>query len=175
MRPPFPCVRILTCFTLLAAAPAAAQTEASGKTIQQFVEISGGSASFDATIGQWAQLATRQVRAFVSQQMKNTGQPDAPEAVYSRFEEEFAREMRNRKQTLIEALYPVYRKHFSEEELLQLIEFYRSPLGRKLSARSPLLMQEAMQTGAQWGDRNSTEIVQQVLGRMDLPSLLRQR
>ena len=46
---------------------------------------------------------------------------------------------------IIEALIPVYDKHFNEEELKELILFYRSPLGQKMIEVTPLLMQESME------------------------------
>jgi len=46
--------------------------------------------------------------------------------------------------TIIESVYPpLYDKYFSEEELLQMLAFYRTPAGRKNIEVMPALMQEA--------------------------------
>ena len=46
--------------------------------------------------------------------------------------------------TIIETVYPpLYDKRFSEEELRQMVAFYRTPVGRKSIAMMPSLMQEA--------------------------------
>jgi hypothetical protein len=46
--------------------------------------------------------------------------------------------------TIIETAYPpLYDKHFSEEELRQMVTFYRTPVGRKSIEVMPSLMQEA--------------------------------
>jgi hypothetical protein len=48
--------------------------------------------------------------------------------------------------TIIEAVYPpLYDKYFNEEELRQLVGFYRTPVGRKSIEVMPSLMQEAGQ------------------------------
>jgi len=45
---------------------------------------------------------------------------------------------------IIEAVYPpLYDKYFSEEELRQMLAFYRTPVGRKSIEVMPSLMQEA--------------------------------
>ena len=41
---------------------------------------------------------------------------------------------------------PVYQKHFTEQDIIELIEFYNSPVGKKLSALTPMLMQESVAT-----------------------------
>jgi len=46
--------------------------------------------------------------------------------------------------TIIETVYPpLYDKTFSEEELRQMVSFYRTPVGRKSIEVMPSLMQEA--------------------------------
>jgi len=46
--------------------------------------------------------------------------------------------------TIIETVYPpLYDKTFSEEELRQMVAFYRTPVGRKTIEVMPSLMQEA--------------------------------
>jgi hypothetical protein len=47
--------------------------------------------------------------------------------------------------TIIETVYPpLYDKYFSEEELQQMVSFYRTPVGRKSIEVMPSLMQEAV-------------------------------
>lgn len=52
---------------------------------------------------------------------------------------------------LIDSIIPVYTAHFSKAELAELVRFYESPIGRRLSDVQPLLMQESMQVGQRWG------------------------
>jgi Uncharacterized protein conserved in bacteria (DUF2059) len=57
----------------------------------------------------------------------------------------------------------LYAKHFSDKEVIQLIEFYSTPLGRKVSITLPKLMQESMTTGASYGKKIAPLIEQEFL------------
>lgn len=47
-------------------------------------------------------------------------------------------------QSLVKEVYsPLYRKHFSQEEVDQLIAFYKSDAGKKFSEKAPALIQDA--------------------------------
>jgi uncharacterized protein len=46
---------------------------------------------------------------------------------------------------------PVYQKHFSEEDLLETIAFYKTPAGQRLIAKLPTVVQESTLVGQQWG------------------------
>lgn len=54
---------------------------------------------------------------------------------------------------LIDLVVPVYVKYYTDEELLQLITFYNSPLGKKVISTLPLISQESYQIGTEWGRR----------------------
>lgn len=47
------------------------------------------------------------------------------------------------KQIMSEIYYPVLKKHFSEEEILDLIKFYQTPLGKKTIEQMPAIMNES--------------------------------
>lgn len=47
----------------------------------------------------------------------------------------------------------LYQKHFSADELSELVEFHRSPLGQKSIAVMPAIMQESMAMGSQMGQQ----------------------
>ena len=52
---------------------------------------------------------------------------------------------------LINQLFPVYQKHLSEEDLKTIIAFYNSEAGKKFAENTPLIAQESMVVGQQWG------------------------
>lgn len=60
---------------------------------------------------------------------------------------------------LPELLVAVYDRHFSHEEILQLIDFYQSPIGRAMVERQPLIQQDSMGAGQAWGARKAQEIM----------------
>jgi len=59
----------------------------------------------------------------------------------------------------------VYTRHFTREELEELIAFYQSPIGKRLVELLPIVMQDSMMAGAQWTDTKSREIVEVLRAR----------
>ncbi|MEM7455342.1 MAG: DUF2059 domain-containing protein [Planctomycetota bacterium] len=52
---------------------------------------------------------------------------------------------------MVELVIPMYEKHFTKEDIMAMTEFYLSPIGQKMLAAQPLIMQESMAIGQQWG------------------------
>jgi uncharacterized protein len=52
---------------------------------------------------------------------------------------------------LEEAIIPIYLKHFTASEIKQLIAFYQSPFGKKVTREMPQIFQEANEAGMDWG------------------------
>lgn len=53
---------------------------------------------------------------------------------------------------LIDLLVPIYARHLTREEIEQLIRFYESPIGKRLTAVQPQISQESMLAGQTWGE-----------------------
>jgi hypothetical protein len=62
--------------------------------------------------------------------------------------EEFTKDVMG---SLIDLLVTVYKKHFSEQDLKDAIEMYKTPIGKKISEKTPIIAQETMQASMQWG------------------------
>lgn len=62
--------------------------------------------------------------------------------------EEFTKDVMG---SLIDLLVPIYKKHFSEQDLKDAIEMYKTPIGKKISEKTPIIAQETMQASMQWG------------------------
>lgn len=60
---------------------------------------------------------------------------------------------------LIELLIPIYDKHYTEEDVAQLIVFYQSPLGKKMVQVMPGISQESMAAGQEWGKKMGEKVV----------------
>jgi uncharacterized protein len=60
---------------------------------------------------------------------------------------------------------PIYQKHFSEEEIRETIRFYRSPTGRKVIQTLPMVMQESMAAGQQWGQELARRVLDEAKAR----------
>ena len=63
---------------------------------------------------------------------------------------------------LIELLVPVYQKHLSLDDINQLTAFYQSPIGKKFAEKTPLITQESMAAGQQWGMKIGQKIIDKI-------------
>lgn len=76
-----------------------------------------------------------------------------PEEFWSEFKKEVNAD------ALIDLIIPIYDKYFTEEDLNQLIQFYNSPIGKKVIESQPLILQESMLAGQAWGSELSKKVV----------------
>lgn len=56
----------------------------------------------------------------------------------------------------------IYDRHFTTDELRQLIAFYQTPVGRKLLDKQPMILKESMMAGQQWGQKIGSDVAQQL-------------
>ena len=79
--------------------------------------------------------------------------PEAPEAFWKDYMAEFNPE------DLIEMTVPIYQKYLTEAEVQALNDFYDTPAGKKLIKVQPLIMQESMMAGQQWGQAAAQDVM----------------
>lgn len=79
--------------------------------------------------------------------------PNVPDVFWSEFKDEFISDEFN------EMVIDIWVKHFTQEEILGLIEFYQSPVGKALIEKQPLVFAEAGQLGQQYGERMGEKIM----------------
>jgi len=60
---------------------------------------------------------------------------------------------------LVELVIPIYERHLTHEDVKGLIAFYESPLGRKLVSKQPLIMEESMLVGQEWGAKLGQDVM----------------
>jgi hypothetical protein len=75
------------------------------------------------------------------------------------FWEEFAERLRQDVDHFIELLVPLYDRYLTLDEIRQLIDFYQSPLGRRLVEVQPQIAVESMLAGQEWGAGLAAEVV----------------
>ena len=51
-----------------------------------------------------------------------------------------------------------YADHFTEQELKEALAFYRSPLGKKLLAEEPKVLEDSMKSVAGWSEKFAAEV-----------------
>jgi len=106
------------------------------ETLNRMFKVSGSEATYLAAITQMFVMLKEQ---------KNI-----PEQVLADLEKEF---LQTSSAELVNMLTPVYEKHLTEADLYEIIKFYDSPTGKKFAGKTPVIMQESMQIGQQWGQK----------------------
>ncbi|MEL6368054.1 MAG: DUF2059 domain-containing protein [Pseudomonadota bacterium] len=64
-------------------------------------------------------------------------------------------------------MYPIYAKYLSKADLEAAIAFYRTPAGKRIARATPLMAQEGMLVGQQWGQTLGAEIGRRVMKRLE--------
>jgi hypothetical protein len=88
-------------------------------------------------------------------------QPNLPDRVVVIVKEtlntEFARAF-NAPDGLLTNIVDIYAKHFTHDEVLALLKFYETPLGRKAVSVLPVVAQESSAAGQTWAAANMKRI-----------------
>jgi hypothetical protein len=88
--------------------------------------------------------------------------PEIPKQVLDGLEKEGREEFLKALPDLVEPLIAIYDANFSAGEIRELLAFYRTPLGQKLIAQTPQIIQQGMAMGAVWGQRVAPRVVERI-------------
>ncbi len=128
---------ILLIVTSLLFSPVAtrAQGDAFEKDLARMLELSGSAQMYDAVFDQ------------MILQMKSA-MPNVDESAWPKVKSEvWEKQIAGLNQKLV----PIYRKHFTHDDIKSLIAFYQTDIGKKLAEKTPLISRESMVIGQQWG------------------------
>jgi uncharacterized protein len=67
---------------------------------------------------------------------------------------------------LMNEVAKLYATRFTEQELKDALAFYKSPLGRKLLAEEPNLLDQSMKNAQTWADKFSEEVIAKMRAEM---------
>lgn len=134
--------------------PVAAEKRAD---IERLLEMTGalavGKQMADAIVGQLSQTL-RQAR------------PDIPARVLDALPEDVGAVLDANMPALEAGLIPIYDRHFSHQEIREMIRFYNTETGRKTIRVMPLLLHESMQLGQRWGESLGPELEKRIAARL---------
>lgn len=116
------------------------------KTLKKMFEVSGTEDSYQAAIKQMFVMFKEQY-------------PEVKKEIWNDFEKEFSKTSIN---DLTEMLFPIYSKYLTQEDLKELINFYQTPVGKKFAKNTPLIMQESMQVGQEWGKQMGEDFIKKM-------------
>ena len=63
---------------------------------------------------------------------------------------------------LVQKLIPVYSKHFTEQEIVDLLKFYNTSTGKKMIEKTPTILEESMEIGRKWGIELAQKIEEEI-------------
>jgi hypothetical protein len=63
---------------------------------------------------------------------------------------------------LMENMVPIYDRNFTQEDINGLLAFYRSDLGQRVLAKMPVVTQESMLAGQEWGESVAQRIMEKL-------------
>ncbi|MBI4406178.1 MAG: DUF2059 domain-containing protein [Deltaproteobacteria bacterium] len=78
--------------------------------------------------------------------------PQVPKSFWEGLDKEISPE------SFVQLGVPIYDRYFSHEDIVGLIGFYESPLGKKLVKVQPMLVRDLQIAGQQWGERLAKKI-----------------
>ncbi len=123
-----------------------AQSPEYASRLKTMLRLSGGEQTFQAAIDQMMSMV-KQNNASV------------PEEIWAEMETEFKKTSID---DLVTKLVPIYSQHLTLEDLNGLIEFYKTPVGKKFAEKTPLITQQSIQVGQQWGMEVGQKIVNKI-------------
>ena len=112
-----------------------AQDAAYKSTLKTMLDVSGSNETFKAAIDQMVGIAKQ-------------SNPNVPDEFWKELTLEVTNTSLN---DIVDLLAPVYAKHLDIDDLKGIIGFYKTPTGKKFASKQPLIAQESMLVGQQWG------------------------
>jgi uncharacterized protein len=126
----------------LAAISAQAQTPTAGAVAaaRELLAIKGGTAMFEPVI------------PGVVESAKNSLLPTNPNLArdLNEISLQLRKEYESKKAELVYEVAIIYARHFTEQELKELIAFYKTPLGQKMLKEEPVAVDESLKRAQDW-------------------------
>lgn len=141
-------LNLLTIILLIFAIPSLAQdkVEAYDQDVRKLLELTGSTATFNTVI---------------DQMIGNYRQSDlgVPDEFWDQVLKEFKKDPL---EELYKMILPIYKRHLTHEEIRGLITFYESEIGKTFIEKMPMIMQESMQAGSEWGQMIAEKITRKL-------------
>jgi hypothetical protein len=140
----------------MAQAPSPSPSPANVQIARDFVIASGATRAFEGVV---PSILQQSLGVFVQQNPDL--QKELTEAVKS-----FAPEFEKRGSDIIDIIARVYASRFTEQELKEILAFYRSAVGKKFVGQQPSVLEESFIKTQEWGGKLSEEVVQRLRAEM---------
>ena len=147
------------CFIAAAAhaqAPAPAPTAGAVAAARELIVVKGGAAMFEPVIPGVIETA------------KNSLLPTNPNLTkeLNDVAAQLRKDYDNKKAELVYEVAVIYAKHFTEQELKDLVTFYKSPLGQKMLKEEPVALEQGMKRAQDWSQDFSDAVLSCIRSEM---------
>lgn len=115
--------------------------------IREYIQLSGGQQSFETAVEQMVEM------------YKSMDDSEEFTSFWDSFTAEIKEESMDK---LIDLLIPIYKANVTEEELDAGIIYLKSPMGKSLIQKTPVIMRESMQAGMIWGQEIGLKIAEKM-------------
>jgi hypothetical protein len=141
---------VVACLACGGAARAQAPSPSAIATARDLIIAKGGTAMFEPLI------------PGVIESAKNSFVPTNPQLVpqLNQLAADLRKEYEPRRAEILDEVATIYAQHFTEQELKDLVGFYRTPLGKKLLAQEPIALDQSLKAAQAWAVRFSDEVIE---------------
>lgn len=149
-------VAALVCLLGMAHAQAQAPSASALATARELVETKGGAAMFDpviVSVVEQTKGALLQTNPQLAKDLNDVGT-------------QLRTEFTPRRDELMGQAAKLYSERFSEQELKDMLAFYKSALGKKMITVEPQVLDETFNYIQQWGQRVSEEVMNRFRAEM---------
>jgi hypothetical protein len=146
------CAGLFTFVLALAVAPAPAQQQPSANAIalaKEIIAVKGGNSLYDPvvpTIIDRARSIFEQANPMLSGPLNEVAA-------------KLRGELTPRVAEIINEGARLYASRFTEQELKDVLAFYKSPLGRKVVAQEPIILDQSAENMETWGNKFADEVI----------------
>lgn len=107
------------------------------------------------------------VMKLIEKSGSNGSMNSAKKQIYDLIAEEnreaFSKEFDAKLPKLFEKLATVYMEIYTHQDIKDLLKFYETPVGKKMSENVGLIMEQSIAIGTQWGQEELQEIIQKYM------------
>jgi uncharacterized protein len=147
---------LLACHLLAGPAQAQPATAAALAAAKELVDLKGAAQMFDPVVTgvvEQTKGALLQTNPQLSKDLTDVGN-------------QLTKEFAPRRSDLTDAAAKAYAARFSEQELKDVVTFYKSPAGKKMLAQEPLVLDETFGFIQQWQGRFGEEVMNRFRAEM---------
>jgi hypothetical protein len=146
----------LACTGIAGAQTAASPSPAAIAAAKELVMLKGGANMFDPLI------------PGVIESVKNTYVPTNPQLIQPLNEvaAQLRKDYEPKRAEILNEVSRIYAQHFTEQELKDLVAFYKTPLGQKMITQEPIALDQSLKAAQDWASKFSDEVLQRFRAEM---------